>query len=154
MSSPDDDVQRWFAGLSYKVKRELAQTIKDEADGLADAIKAAAPVKSGALRDSVKVRRKKNDLDLEVTAGGAATTKGYERSTDYSSVVVVDGRDNSGKSKVAKGSGSGVEYDYAMATEFGTSKEEAQPFFYPTYRERAPQIRENIEAAVEKAINS
>lgn len=129
MSGPDDDVQRWFASLSYKVKRDLAQTIKDEADGLADAIKAAAPVKSGALRDSIKVRRKKNDLDLEVTAGGDATVKEVR-------------------------TGSGVEYDYAMATEFGTSKEEAQPFFYPTYRERAPQIRENIEAAVEKAINS
>lgn len=129
MADPDDDVQSWFDDLSYKVKRELAKAIKDEADGLADAIKEAAPAKSGALRDSVKVRRKKNDLDLEVTAGGDTTTK-----------------------KVR--AGSGVDYDYARAVEFGTVNAEAEPFFYPTYRERAPQIRENIEAAVERAINS
>ncbi|MGY3527696.1 HK97-gp10 family putative phage morphogenesis protein [Bradyrhizobium sp. USDA 4452] len=129
MAKPDDELQSWFDGLSYKVKRELAQAIKDEADGLADAIKQAAPAKSGALRDSVKVRRKKNDLDLEVTAGGDATTREVR-------------------------AGSGVPYDYARAVEFGTVNAEAEPFFYSTYRERAPEIRENIEAAVERAINS
>lgn len=155
MAGPDDDVQNWFSGLSYKVKRELAQTIKDEADGLAEAIDAVAPRgPTGNLAVSVKVRRKKNDLDLEVTAGGDLTTKRYDRSTDYSSAVVVDGRDNSGKVKVAKGSGSGVEYDYALANEFGTQEMTAQPFFYPTYRARAPQIRQNIEDAVTKAVNS
>lgn len=131
MASPDDDLQDWFSGLSFKVKKDLARTIRAEADKLASAIKQAAPVKSGALRDSVQVRRKKNDVDLEVTAGGATTTSG-----------------------IRGGSGSSVEYDYANAVEFGTSKMAAEPFFYNTYRELAPEIRQNIEDAVADAINS
>jgi HK97 gp10 family phage protein len=129
MSSPDDDLQDWFSGLSFKVKKRLARTIKDEADKLTSAIKAAAPVKSGALRDSVQVRRKKSDVDLEVTAGGDATTKEVR-------------------------TGSGTAYDYANAVEFGTTNSEAEPFFYSTYREMAPDIRQNIEDAVTDAINS
>src|SRR5689334_1005097 len=106
---PDDDVQGWFDDLPYKVKRQLAAAIKEQADGLAAAIKDAAPVRSGKLRDSVRVRRRRNELELEVTAGGDDTTKELR-------------------------SGSGIEYDYALAAEFGTSKEEAEPFFFPTFR--------------------
>ncbi len=129
MSKPDDDVQDWFSGLSFKVKKQLAQTIRDEADKLATAIKAAAPRKSGALQGSVQVRRKKNDVDLEVTAGGDATTKQVR-------------------------AGSGISYDYARAVEFGSVKAPAEPFFFNTYRAMAPEIRQNIEDAIQKALNS
>ncbi|QOG20464.1 HK97-gp10 family putative phage morphogenesis protein [Bradyrhizobium sp. SEMIA] len=129
MGAPDDQLQGWFSGLSYKAKRKLAATIKEQADGLASAIKDAAPVQTGKLRDSVQVRRRRNELDLEVTAGGDDTTKDVR-------------------------TGSGVGYDYALATEFGTSKEEAQPFFYSTYRQMRDEIRQAIEDAVEEAINS
>lgn len=145
---PDDDVQSWFEALPRKLQREVAGVIKDEADRLASAIKAAAPRRTGALAESVQVRRKRNTLDFEVTAGGDATTKMYGRDTDYSSAVIIDGRDNSGKSKVVKGGGEGVSYDYALAAEFGTSKEEAEPFFYPTYRAMADEIRQNIEDGI------
>ena len=53
-------------------------SIAPEADRLATAIKEAAPVDTGKLRDSVKVRRRRNDLDLEVTAGGDATITEHE----------------------------------------------------------------------------
>jgi len=92
VADPDAEVQSWFDGLSYKVKRQLAAAIKEQADGLAEAIKAAAPVRSGKLRDSVKVRRRKNELDLEITAGGDDTTKELRQ-------------------------GSGAAYDYALATD-------------------------------------
>ena len=127
----DDDNQeldRYLGDLSFKVRRELATAIRTEADRLADAIKAAAPVKTGALRDSVQVRRTRNDLTLYVTAGGDATTKEVRQ-------------------------GSGEPYDYALATEYGTSKENAQPFFYPTVRAMEDDINANIAAAVEKALN-
>lgn len=127
MAKEDDEFARQIGQLSFKVKRQLAEAIKKEADRLADAIKAAAPVKTGKLRDSVKVRRTRNELTLYVTAGGVDTTKEVR-------------------------SGSGVEYDYALATEYGTSKENAQPFFYPTARELEPSIRENIEQAVSEAL--
>ena len=129
MAGPDAELQSWFSGLSYKTKRKLAVVIKEQADQLADAIKAAAPVRSGRLRDSVQVRRRRNELDLEVTAGGDATTKEVRQ-------------------------GAGVEYDYALATEFGTSREDAQPFFYSTYRAMQADIRQAIDDAVEEAVNS
>ncbi|WP_163317105.1 HK97 gp10 family phage protein, partial [Enterobacter hormaechei] len=90
MANPDDALQDWFGRLPFKVKRQLAKDIKAEADGLARAIDAVAPRgPTGNLAVSVKVRRKRNDLDLEVTAGGDLTTKSYDRSTDYSSAVVI-----------------------------------------------------------------
>lgn len=153
MANPDDDVQSWFSELPYKVKRELVGKIQDEAQGLADAIEANAPRRSGILAGSVKVRRKRNTLDFEVTAGGDDTTKQYDRDTDYSSAVTIDGRDNSGKQKVSKGEGEGVGYDYALASEFGTSKEEAEPFFYSTFREKKDGIQERIEQAISDAVS-
>jgi HK97 gp10 family phage protein len=128
VADPDAEVQSWFDGLSYKVKRQLAAAIKEQADGLAEAIKAAAPVRSGKLRDSVKVRRRKNELDLEVTAGGDDTIKELRQ-------------------------GAGVDYDYALATEYGTTKEAAEPFFYPTYHACEGDIRQAIEDAVDEAIS-
>lgn len=115
--------------MSFKVKRRLATVIKAEADKLAAAIKQKAPRKSGALANSVTVRRRKNDLDLEVTAGGDLTTKEIRK-------------------------GSGESYDYARAVEFGSVSMPAEPFFFNTYREMAPDIRQNIEDAVQDAINS
>ncbi|MDB5630431.1 MAG: phage protein gp10 family [Tardiphaga sp.] len=123
----DDELQRYLRDASIKVKRKLATAIKAEADKLADAIRTAAPVATGKLRDSVKVRRRKNDLDLVVSAGGEDTT------TDIRA-------------------GSGKPYDYALAVEFGTRKRPAQPFFYNTARVMQDEITENIQAAVAEAL--
>lgn len=128
MAEPDDEVQSWFSGLSYKLKRELAGRIKEQADDLASAIKAEAPVKSGRLRDSVRVRRRRGELELEVIAGGEAT-----------SVEIREG--------------SATDYDYAIANEFGTVNAPAQPFFYNTARERLPGIQEEIEQAVADVVS-
>lgn len=155
MAKPDDEVQSWLTGLSFKAKRKLASAIKREADDLSAAIKAKAPRgKTGNLAESVQVRRRRNDLDLEVTAGGDLTTRSYERSTDYSSTVVIGSGDTAGRSKVSKGQGSGVTYDYSRAVEFGTVNESAQPFFWPTYRERKDGIRQRISEAAAEAVGS
>jgi HK97 gp10 family phage protein len=100
----DEELQRYFRDVTFKMKRELVTVIKEQADGLAEAIKAETPVKTGRLRDSVKVRRGRNTLELVVTAGGDETT--------------VSERGPSGA------------YDYSLAVEFGTSKLVAQPFFW------------------------
>lgn len=146
----DDDVQKYLGDLPFKLKRELATVIKAEADGLAEAIRAEAPVLTGALRDSVKVRRKRSELSLEVTAGGDATTRQYDRSTGYERAVVVDGRSNKGIAKAADGAG--VSYDYSLAIEYGTLEHPAEPFFYNTARERMPEIQQHIEQAVEDVL--
>lgn len=128
MAEDDSEVQDWFGSLSYKLKRELAEKIKKQADDLANAIRDAAPRgETGNLAESVKVRRKRNELDLEVTAGGDLTTKSVR--------------------------GGAYSYDYALATEYGTQKESAQPFFYNTARQMLPEIQQNIEDAVEEVLS-
>lgn len=140
--------QKQIGQLPFKVKRQLATAIGQEAERLAAAIKAKAPVRTGALRNSVKVRRRRNDLDLEVVAGGDATTKYYDRSTGYQREVVIDGRSNEG---IARG-GKGVSYDYARAVEFGTVEHPAEPFFYNTARAMEQEIHDNIQDAVAEAL--
>ena len=93
----------------------------------ATAIKAAAPVRTGKLRDSVKIRRTKRDLTLEVTAGGDSTTHG-ER-------------------------GPHGEADYALFEEYGTRHSRAQPFFYPTARAMQADINANIAKAVSDVLD-
>ncbi|MBN8967712.1 MAG: HK97 gp10 family phage protein [Rhizobiales bacterium] len=115
-----------IATLSVRLKRQLATAVKAEADRLADAIKAAAPVDTGTLRDSVKVRRTKRGLTLEVTAGGDSTTHG-ERGPHGTA-------------------------DYALFVEYGTRKKPAQPFFYNTARQMQPEITDNITKAVEEVL--
>jgi HK97 gp10 family phage protein len=119
-------VQSWFKSMPNRLQRQLALDLQRIANNLQADIKAAAPVKSGALRDSVRVRRGRNTLEYFVEAGGS-NTMGEIRT------------------------GSGVSYDYSLAVEFGTKKMEAQPFFYSTYREKRDAMREEIAQAVYEA---
>lgn len=128
MASYDDDVDNWFDGLDFKVKKRLARAIKEQADKVADAIRAAAPVKSGNLRNSVKVRRKKSDLSLEVTVGDGTTVHGKR--------------------------GPRGEANYAIFVEYGTKNMAAQPFAYSTYRAMQDEVNEAINDAIEEAISS
>ena len=124
---PNDDFNKQIGQFPFKLKRQIATAIAQEADRLATAIKVAAPVDTGALRDSVKVRRTKHDLTLEVTAGGESTTHG-ERGPH------------------------GVG-DYALFTEYGTQKSPAQPFFYSTARAMQADINANIAKAVSDVLD-
>ncbi|MGD9846145.1 MAG: HK97-gp10 family putative phage morphogenesis protein [Variibacter sp.] len=148
----DDDLQRYLGDLPFKVKRELVTAIRAEADKLAAEIKAAAPQgETGHLAESVRVRRKRNELELEVLAGGPLTTKDYGRKARYEREVVIGSGDTEGIDRVDEG-GYGVTYDYALAAEFGTRHQPAEPFFYSTYQEKREGIMENINAAVERAL--
>lgn len=86
-----------------------------------------APADTGDLEASCTVVPGADELEWIVQAGGDATTG--------------DVRD-----------GSGVDFDYGEAFEFGTSRQQARPFFWPTYREKRDGIRQAIADAVGKAI--
>lgn len=124
----DDDVQSWFDDMPDKVRNGMSSKLLDSANKLASAIKEAAPKKTGALKESVQVRKDSNGT-FWVTAGGDLTTREVRR-------------------------GSGVPYDYAMATEFGTRKESAEPFFFNTIRRVAPELQSDIENQINEALNS
>lgn len=117
------ELQQWMRTASFRARRDLAAKVKEQADNLAGAIAAAAPVRTGKLRSSVKVRRTRNQLKLYVTVGGNETT--------------VDVR-----------SGAATNYDYSLAVEYGTSKNGARPFIYPTARAMEGEINAALQRAV------
>lgn len=122
-------LQRRFEQISFRAKRDLVIAVQVEAERLAEAIRAAAPVKTGALRDSVKVRRARGGFTFMVSAGGEGTTKEIRQ-------------------------GSGEDYDYALAVEYGTADQDAEPFFFPVVRAMQDEVRANLMAAVRKAYAS
>ena len=113
-----DDLQSWFKSLPKKLQQELAGTMLNIADGLADDIRTAAEEHSlsGETAESVRVTPGRDATENFVEAGGPATTENG--------------------------------YDRALAQEFGTQKMPAQPFFYSTYYARRQDIRQAIERAV------
>jgi HK97 gp10 family phage protein len=128
----DDDnqeLQDYLNSLSDKLLEPLAAVIREQAQALSDAQRAAlhgleqAPV-TGDLEESCTVVEGGNDLEVFVQAGGDLTTKEVRE-------------------------GSGVPYDYAEAFEFGTSRQPAQPFFYPTYH----AMRDDMQQAITDAVN-
>jgi HK97 gp10 family phage protein len=112
-------LKRTFAELPRRARTGAQATLIEEAQKLAAAMKQAVPVKSGKLRDSIRVEAGRNALEVKVKAGGPLTTKEVR-------------------------AGSGVSYDYALGTEFGTQKEAAEPFFFTTYRAKRRGIRRSI----------
>jgi HK97 gp10 family phage protein len=123
-----DDLQSWFQQLSGKLQREFAGGLKDIANGLADDIREAAPEKTGALKQSIKVRRGRGTLELYVEAGGDLTTKEVR-------------------------GGSGQSYDYALADEFGTLHQPADPFFFSTYNARKEDVQKQISDLVDDVVS-
>lgn len=145
--------------LPKKIQEAVQAQLDEEAKELAEAIKRAVPVKTGALRDSVRVEPTGDPLKRRVAAGGPSTTKKIR------SRKVGAGR---GKTKgvsdadfargLAAGNNTG-EYDYARGVEFGHLTPKGarigpRPFFFQTWRARRKATVQRIKAASRKAIRS
>lgn len=102
------------------VRQSIDKKVRKGADELVKEMKKTAPVKSGALRDSIRVEAGDQPLTYVVKAGGEKTTK-----------PVRDG---------AKAT-----YDYSLGIEFGTVDTERQAFFYPSYRKLSKRIKRRID---------
>jgi HK97 gp10 family phage protein len=128
-------LRRRWAAIPAKVQEALQEQLEANAADLAAAVQRAAPVKSGTLRDSVRVEPGPKPLSIRVVVGGAAT------------------RRQAGTSR--KG---GYSYDYALAVEYGHKDGSvhvpAQPFFWPAYRARKKLFKRRLQAAARKAIKS
>lgn len=117
-----------LARLPAAAKRAARDAVYKQAEATADLMRRAAPVKTGKLRDSVRVEDGAHELQAVIRAGGSATT--------------VTARAGQGK------------YDYSLGVEFGTSQGPAEPFFWPSYRLRKRQARSAITRAVSKAVKA
>ena len=120
--------------LSNQVGKNFHQIILDEADELIANMRDAAPKETGRLAASL---RKK-----DVTKGSSAAGHIQEVS-----VLVIGGGP-----PTIKRTSTGHAYDYSVATEFGTRKENPEPFFYTTFRKYRNQGLEIFEESLDKAI--
>jgi HK97 gp10 family phage protein len=119
-------LSRRLAKIPIEVRAAAATEALLAALALSEAIRQRAPQDEGALRASVRVERGKRGDRFHVKAGGPKTTRPVRR-------------------------GQSATYDYANATEFGTKKKPAQPFFYPTWRAAKKQIRAGLDHEIRKA---
>jgi HK97 gp10 family phage protein len=114
--------------LSKNMATNFHDLISNQADEVIENMRARVPVKSGNLRESIRKRdvSREDRVSFLILAGGPLTTK-----TSH-----------------------GAPYDYALATEFGTVHERAEPFFYVSYRDYiqagAQQDRETFEQTIEE----
>jgi Bacteriophage HK97-gp10, putative tail-component len=131
VADPDDELQRTFRELPMHLKREIATVIRDQADELAGELREAAPQgETGRTKESVRVRRGRNTLEVVVSAGGPLTTK------------------------PVRNGAVGADYNYALAGEFGTRHQAADPWFYPACRAREAEINAAIEDAVDEILRN
>ena len=103
----------------HRIREAAQHALEAEAETLADAIREAAPERTGNLRESVRVEPGDEPMKVVVTAGGTPeTTK-----------TTKDGRT----------------FDEALMTEYGTSHSAAEPFFWPTVEANRDKIKANID---------
>lgn len=113
-----DAFNRKLDAASRRMKAAVSKRVEESADRLASAVKAAAPVSSGELRESVRTERERDGV--RVIAGGTPAT-------------------------MPGGA------DIAKAQEFGNEHQPAHPFFRPTVRAYAPEIKDQVARAAEEA---
>lgn len=132
MADDNQDLQAYLDALPDKIREHLSDVLREQAFRLSDAQRTALQgleqnPQTGALEASCTVTQT-GELEYTVSAGGDMTTGEIRK-------------------------GSGVEYDYALAFEDGTSRQPARPFFWPTYRAMKDEIHEAIQDAVNEAIS-
>ena len=125
-----DDLTNYLLALPDQLEQQLRDAVWEQAERLSAAQRQAlhdleqSPDETGHLEESCTVLPGSNDLEALVVAGGDLTTREVRE-------------------------GSGIQYDYAQAFEFGTSRQPARPFFYPTYN----AMKDDIEAALNDAVS-
>jgi HK97 gp10 family phage protein len=129
-----DDLDEYLNNLPDKLAEQLSALLREQAERLSEAQKETlrsleqSPEETGTLEASCVVVPGASDLEFLVQAGGDATTKEVRE-------------------------GSGVNYDYALGFEFGTSHQPARPFFYSTYEAMKDQMQDAIDDAVNEVID-
>jgi HK97 gp10 family phage protein len=119
--------QQLLSRIPDAVHKELDAAVRDQAERLAATQRSVVKVKTGKLKQSIRVEKGRRPLQYLVKAGGKLTTREVRK-------------------------GSGKPYDYSLGTEFGNEQVNAQPFFFPTYRLMKKKIKSAIARKVKPAI--
>ena len=168
-------VQRAFDVLPFAIQRKvLKPALESGAHFLMSALRSAAPVDTGALRDHLRVRalrmRSKYGIGFMVLTGKRSelgiperTVRGsprgyYPASIEYGWHPVGRGQVGSKRSRREdrrKGKGSGIFYDAWVrlkAAEFGTARTAANPWMSETFHSMKGQIVAVVGEAISRTL--
>lgn len=115
------------------VREKVFEELARGGERICEDAKKRVPVRTGELKQSLKVRRYKKSLAVAVEAD-------YPKTVKYR------------KGKGSKKSLSGSRIYYAFAVEYGTRKDPAQPFLGPALEANEDAIEERLLDAVEEAL--
>jgi hypothetical protein len=136
--------------------------IMQQGEGLLDAIRKAAPDRTGRLRSSIQLQISPDGMSATILAGEGIENLTvpishhreiemrdgaiHERRTTgiHAHILAINLQGLAGQT----GSKERTAYEYILSTEFGSRHESAHPFFFPTYRAR----RRSIAAAIGNAM--
>ena len=121
-----DKLLKAFAELPEKMNKALGDELEKTGEEIRDEAKRLAPVRTGALRESIKKRvwRRNGRTTVKVLADYPKTGKFR-------------------KTKTRKQAAGSREY-YAFAVEYGTKHVEAQPFLMPAARKAEDGLERRV----------
>lgn len=117
-------------GLPKQIEDDIEKSVMKGAEEIAAAARLMAPVDTGELRDSIAVTGPGKRTPAHSTPGGAKVTGRLE-------AVVTAGNSD---------------VRYAHLVEYGTQDTDAQPFFWPAYRNKRDRVKRRIKRETSKAI--
>lgn len=133
--------RRRMRALGPEVMKVLQVQMRQEAEDLAELMRRRVPVETGTLQQTVRVEDGPRPLTMIIRAGGEPTRKKVRKAV----------RDGDFAKAKASGGAKG-EYDYARSVEFGTSDQTAQPFFYPSYRQKKKGMQRRVKTAAKRGV--
>lgn len=132
MASKDglDDLMKAFDRAKKAPRQQITKALLASANELASAQAHLAPKDTGALADSIAVTRPGEATPAYSQPGGSRVAGPHE-------VIVTAGN---------------TDVRYPHLVEYGTSKTEAQPFFWPALRLLRKRLQQRIDRAGRKAV--
>lgn len=130
-----DKLLKGFKELPEKMNKALGDELEKTGEEIRDEAKRLAPVRTGALRESIKKRvwRRNGRTTVKVLAD-------YPKTGRYR------------KAKTRKQAAGSREY-YAFAVEYGTKHVEAQPFLMPAARKAEDGLEQRVSSNMDIVLN-
>lgn len=131
-------MRKVLKALPDAVRKQLRAAVLAAAEDIANTQRNLAPVRTGALRRSIKV----TPGDQALPEYASLKSKRRESDPELSAVITAgsqETRDSKGR-------------DYTRWVEFGTTDTSAQPFFYPGFRAGKKRAQARINRAARQGI--
>ncbi len=142
-----DKLLRLLKNAPEAARRDVVQLIRREGESLAEAMRAAAPEKTGALKAAIRARFSQKGLVARVGIFGMKDTR---IAGAAAGLMQKHGIKKSRAIRIASALGGAPLY--ARWVEFGTTKTPAQPYLNPTFRSKRERIRGEIVRATVQAL--